>query len=67
MEGNQMRSKRFGIALAALVGRLRSRGFGLLDVQMVTDHTAKCGAVEISRGEYLARLRGAIELEATFS
>jgi leucyl/phenylalanyl-tRNA--protein transferase len=54
------------VALAALVERLRSQGFALLDVQMVTDHTAKCGAVEIGRSEYLARLRNALALETAF-
>jgi leucyl/phenylalanyl-tRNA--protein transferase len=44
------------VALAALVGRLRERGYVLLDVQMLTDHTARLGAVEIPRGEYLRRL-----------
>jgi leucyl/phenylalanyl-tRNA--protein transferase len=48
------------VALAALVQRLRARGFVLLDVQMTTEHTARMGATEISRKEYLKRLRRAI-------
>ncbi|MBP3958005.1 leucyl/phenylalanyl-tRNA--protein transferase [Gemmata sp. G18] len=48
------------VALAALVSRLRERGFTLLDVQMKTDHTSTMGASEISRSEYLKRLRQAI-------
>lgn len=32
----------------------------LLDVQWLTPHLASLGAVEIPRGEYLARLRGAL-------
>jgi leucyl/phenylalanyl-tRNA--protein transferase len=54
------------VALVALVERLRARGYALLDVQMVTEHTAKLGAVEIPRREYLKRLRHAIGLDAKF-
>jgi leucyl/phenylalanyl-tRNA--protein transferase len=50
------------VALAALVQRLRARGFALLDVQMKTDHTGRMGATEISRKEYLKRLRRAISV-----
>jgi leucyl/phenylalanyl-tRNA--protein transferase len=39
---------------------LRSEGCQLFDLQMVTPHTAKFGAVEIRRSEYLKRLRIAI-------
>jgi leucyl/phenylalanyl-tRNA--protein transferase len=48
------------VALAALVQRLRERGFELLDTQFVTDHTRTLGAVEIPRSVYLRRLRAAI-------
>ncbi len=47
------------VALVALTDRLRARGFTLFDTQMVTDHTATMGAVEIPRAEYLARLAAA--------
>jgi leucyl/phenylalanyl-tRNA---protein transferase len=47
------------VALAALVARLRERGFVLLDVQMQTEHTGRMGVTEISRKEYLKRLRRA--------
>jgi leucyl/phenylalanyl-tRNA--protein transferase len=50
------------VALAALVQRLRERGFVLLDVQMTTGHTGRMGATEITRKEYLKRLRRAISL-----
>jgi leucyl/phenylalanyl-tRNA--protein transferase len=49
------------VALAALVSRLRERGFVLLDVQMTTPHTESMGAVNISRTEYLLRLREAVK------
>lgn len=51
------------VALAALVERLRRRGFVLFDVQMTTDHTARMGAVNIPRADYLRRLRAAVKLK----
>jgi leucyl/phenylalanyl-tRNA--protein transferase len=47
-------------ALAYLIERLRQRGFQLFDIQFVTEHTARLGAVEIPRSEYLERLRHAL-------
>ena len=55
------------IALAALVERLRARGFSLLDVQWVTPHLEQFGAVEISREEYLERLAAAVESDCRFA
>jgi leucyl/phenylalanyl-tRNA--protein transferase len=54
------------VALADLVQRLRERGFQLFDVQYLNDHTASLGAVEIPRGEYLARLRAALKCKVVF-
>jgi leucyl/phenylalanyl-tRNA--protein transferase len=54
------------IALAALVERLRSHGFALLDVQLRTPHLTSLGAVEIPRAEYLARLAAATSRPAAF-
>ena len=51
------------VALVYTVERLRQRGFTLFDTQMLTPHTARLGAVEISREEYLARLRDALRCE----
>jgi leucyl/phenylalanyl-tRNA--protein transferase len=48
------------VALAGLVERLRDRGFELFDIQFVTDHTRRLGAIEIPRAEYLKRLRRAL-------
>jgi leucyl/phenylalanyl-tRNA---protein transferase len=53
-------------ALVQLVQRLRERGFQLFDVQYLNDHTARLGAVEISRREYLARLRSALACKVEF-
>jgi leucyl/phenylalanyl-tRNA--protein transferase len=49
------------VALAWLVARLRVGGFTLLDCQFQTPHLASLGAVEISRGDYVALLGAAIE------
>jgi leucyl/phenylalanyl-tRNA--protein transferase len=48
-------------ALAALVERLRERGYELLDTQFVTPHTRSLGAIEIPRAVYIKRLRAAIQ------
>jgi leucyl/phenylalanyl-tRNA--protein transferase len=48
-------------AVAALVSRLRKKGFELLDVQFMTPHLSRCGAVEVTRAEYLKRLGAAIK------
>jgi leucyl/phenylalanyl-tRNA--protein transferase len=54
------------VALAALVERLRARGFVLLDTQWVTDHLVQFGAVDIPRRRYLRMLEEALTIEATF-
>jgi leucyl/phenylalanyl-tRNA--protein transferase len=48
------------VALVALVGLLRDAGAALLDVQWATPHLKSLGAVEISRSDYLNRLRDAV-------
>lgn len=50
------------VALASLVARLRTRGFALFDVQMLTPITRQLGGVEIPRNTYLERLAAAVEL-----
>ena len=54
------------VALVALVERMRDRGFALLDVQFMTSHLAQFGARDIPRPVYLARLKAAMEIDATF-
>lgn len=54
------------IALVHLVEHLRERGYVLLDIQMLTEHTARFGGVEISRREYLDRLAEALAAPASF-
>lgn len=54
------------VALAALVQRLRTRGFQLLDVQYRTEHTISLGAIVIPRDEYLQRLKRALACNVRF-
>jgi leucyl/phenylalanyl-tRNA--protein transferase len=54
------------IALIALVERLRTRGFRLLDTQWVTDHLLQFGAIEIPRRRYLQLLDAALKLDCRF-
>lgn len=48
------------IALAYLVRQLAAAGYVLFDTQFLTPHLARLGAVEISRGDYHARLEAAL-------
>jgi leucyl/phenylalanyl-tRNA--protein transferase len=54
------------VALAALVDRLRSRGFALLDTQWVTGHLEQFGATEIPRPVYMQRLAASLRIDAVF-
>lgn len=54
------------VAFAALIDRLRDRGFTLLDTQWVTPHLEQFGAVEISRADYLRRLQASLRLNCAF-
>jgi leucyl/phenylalanyl-tRNA--protein transferase len=55
------------VALVALVDILRAGGFRLLDTQWTTPHLQQFGAIDISRREYLRRLKDALRIDATFS
>jgi leucyl/phenylalanyl-tRNA--protein transferase len=50
------------VALVSLTDRLRAKGYTLVDIQMVTPHTATFGAVEIPRAEYLRRVGEAVAI-----
>ena len=50
------------VALAGLVEKLRADGFTLFDTQYTTPHLLRCGARELYREEYLARLEEAASL-----
>ncbi|MCS6775757.1 MAG: leucyl/phenylalanyl-tRNA--protein transferase [Chloroherpetonaceae bacterium] len=54
------------VALAMLVQRLKERGFVLLDTQYLSPHLATMGAIEISRIEYMERLKEALKLDCRF-
>ncbi|MDR0704071.1 MAG: leucyl/phenylalanyl-tRNA--protein transferase [Planctomycetaceae bacterium] len=54
------------VALVALIERLKKQGYALLDIQVINDHTASLGAVEISRKEYLQRLHNALQQDRCF-
>lgn len=54
------------VALVHLLQRLREREFELLDVQFKTPHLERFGCVELSREDYLARVRRARSSPARF-
>lgn len=54
------------VALVRLVAHLRVRKYRLLDIQQLTPHTARMGAIEIPRREYLRRLADALAVKTTF-
>lgn len=54
------------VALVHLVARLQAHGFLLLDVQFMTEHLRRFGAVEISRQEYRKRLARALAKPNSF-
>jgi leucyl/phenylalanyl-tRNA---protein transferase len=54
-------------AVGFLIERLRAGGFSLCDAQVPTPHLAYLGAVNISRRDYLARLRRALATSARFT
>jgi len=47
-------------AFAAVVDRVRARGFTLFDVQVMSPHLATLGCIEIPRDEYLSRVSAAV-------
>jgi leucyl/phenylalanyl-tRNA--protein transferase len=55
------------LALVHLVDYLRERGCVLLDIQQLTPHTARFGAIEIPRRDYLKRLAAAVDLPVTLA
>lgn len=54
------------IAVVHLVERMKKRGLILLDVQFMTEHLRRFGAVEIPRTEYERRLGNALSLSCSF-
>jgi leucyl/phenylalanyl-tRNA--protein transferase len=54
------------VALHWLVEHMRSRGFGLLDLQWVTPHLCTFGAREVAREHYLRLLSREVEKSCVF-
>ncbi len=55
------------VVLAALVDRLRARGYTLLDIQWVTPHLEQFGAVEVPRERYLRLLEASLKRDCRFA
>jgi leucyl/phenylalanyl-tRNA--protein transferase len=55
------------VALVRLVEYLRARDFGLLDIQQMTANSARFGATELRRREYLRRVATAVKLQTDFN
>jgi leucyl/phenylalanyl-tRNA--protein transferase len=55
-----------GACVIRLVEHLQQRGFVLLDIQQVLPNTARLGAVEVSKREYLRRLGEALKISPTW-
>lgn len=67
--GESMFSRRTSaskVALVKLVEHLNAAGYKLLDTQFITDHLKTMGAIEISRYEYHALLKDALEVPTSF-
>lgn len=54
------------VALVHLAQRLRERGFGLLEVQYLTDHLSQFGVREVEDAEYVKMLDAALKLDCKF-
>ncbi|MCA1562076.1 MAG: leucyl/phenylalanyl-tRNA--protein transferase [Acidobacteria bacterium] len=54
------------VALAALLDRLRARGYRLLDTQWLTDHLVQFGAIEVPRRRYLSMLDESLKIDCGF-
>ena len=54
------------VALAYTVARLKAGGFVLFDVQFLTGHLKRFGAIEVDQDEYLRRLQEALEVTPNF-
>lgn len=55
------------VAFHVLIGILRERNFKLLDTQFINDNVRRFGAIEISKAEYMSRLRQSIAMKARFT
>ena len=54
------------VALVHLVNHLRARSYQLLDIQQLTPHTARLGAANTPRQDFLRRVAEAVDRPVTF-
>lgn len=55
------------VAMVAMMEHAERIGLTLVDVQVLTEHTERMGAIEVPRSDYLRRLRGALEHRVDWS
>lgn len=55
------------VAVVAMVQHCQRVGVALIDLQVLTAHTASLGAVEVSRDENLARLEAVVDAPVVFA
>ena len=55
------------VALCYLIAHLKQSQCTLLDVQFLNHHLQRFGAIEITRKDYLTRLRTAVQQPKTFA
>lgn len=55
------------VAFYYLMELLKKQKFELLDTQFINDNVRRFGAIEISKGEYMRKLKKAISLKARFT
>lgn len=53
-------------AINFLIGHMKDRGMSLLEVQFMTPHLKSLGAVQLSRRQYLIKLKQALAADVTF-
>ncbi len=53
-------------AMVAMVHHMHNIGVSLIDLQVLTEHTERMGAIEIPRDEYVERLSGALARTLTW-
>ena len=55
------------VAFHYLIEILRNQGFELLDTQFINDNVKRFGAIEISKADYIRRLKKAVDKRAKFT
>ncbi|MGE5594889.1 MAG: leucyl/phenylalanyl-tRNA--protein transferase [Hyphomicrobiales bacterium] len=55
------------VAMVAMMGHAERLGLHFIDIQVITPHTARMGAIEIPRREYVARLARALDRQVDWA